>query len=186
MPAKTAERAKTELKGLIATAGLPELGPGPRDSVLPLPELTQKITDCLEGSALPSTAHEPIRALVLLWHDHLDSSHRISQDLTGPDGSYLHGIIHRREPDYGNAKYWFHRVGRHVCFMELASQAAALLQSRNEGLLELISGDLWDPFAFIDACEKHAGKGESDAEAKLLRRLQAIEFELLLEHFCHL
>ena len=188
MPAKPGQRTLGELKNLLATNGLPELGPGPRSAVLPLPELGQKIADCLRDSALPLTAHEPIRALVFLWHDHLDCSHRISQDLAGPDGSYLHGIMHRREPDYGNAKYWFQRVGRHICFPELASKAAALLQSQNGEFLsrELLSGGQWDPFAFIDACEKSAGKGESNSEAELLRCIQAMELELLLEHFCRI
>src|SRR5262245_16375644 len=45
-----------------------------------------------------------------LYHDFCDESHTISQDLPGWIGSYWHGIMHRREPDPGNAKYWFRRV----------------------------------------------------------------------------
>src|SRR5687767_13390080 len=47
-----------------------------------------------------------------LYFDFLDESHAISQDLDTAEGSYWHGILHRREPDYPNAKYWFRRVGR--------------------------------------------------------------------------
>src|SRR5882672_4417972 len=120
------------LRKLIATSELPELGPGPRSGVLPLESLNQALDKCLSCSALPPNTQELIRAAVLLWHDHLDASHRIAQDIPGPDGSLLHAIMHRREPDYGNAKYWFHRVGKHPCFPELAAKAAVLLESEDE------------------------------------------------------
>src|SRR2546429_286802 len=117
------------LRQFLNTPEPPDLGPGPRSSVLPLTALNEKLDEYFSGSALPSSVHEPIRAAILLWHDHLDASHRIAQDLPGADGSYLHAIMHRREPDYGNAKYWFHRVGKHPCFPELAGKTAALLDS---------------------------------------------------------
>src|ERR1043166_1786622 len=188
MPAGTNIQDFGEFRELMSTPEPPELGPGPRSGVLALDALNEKLDTFLARHALSPAVHQPIRSAVLLWHDHLDASHHLSQDLHTPDGSYLHGIMHRREPDYGNAKYWFQRVGRHICFPELASKAAALLQSQNGEFLsrELLSGGQWDPFAFIDACEKSAGKGESNSEAELLRCIQAMELELLLEHFCRI
>ena len=49
-----------------------------------------------------------------LWlaHNYLDESHRISQEIENPTGSFWHAIMHRREGDYSNSKYWFRRVGR--------------------------------------------------------------------------
>src|SRR5437763_62058 len=122
MPQNASSPALEKLRPLMATPDLPELGPGPRASVLPMTTLNQRLDEFLRQAPSAVAAHEFVRAAVLLWHDHLDAAHQIAQDLPGPDGSFLHGIMHRREPDYGNAKYWFQRVGRHPCFEPLASQ----------------------------------------------------------------
>jgi hypothetical protein len=39
-----------------------------------------------------------------LYHDFLDESHTISQEIGSTTGSYWHGIMHRREPDASNAE----------------------------------------------------------------------------------
>ncbi|REJ89670.1 MAG: hypothetical protein DWQ34_19310 [Planctomycetota bacterium] len=133
-----------------------------------------------------------LRAGLLQMHDLLEASHAESQSVEGEGlhraGDYWHAIMHRREPDYGNSKYWFRRVDRHPLFPELADRAAALLSGvatdvagRFQGRLKL-SGE-WDPFAFVDLCEELAGEEESDA-GLVARRIQWEEMLLLLEHTC--
>src|ERR1700719_4147373 len=102
-----------EFQNLLAIGGLPELGPGPRQGVLPHAQLDPPLNKLLAQADLSSTSRDLIRALVLLWHDRLDAAHAIAQAIEDADGSFLHGIVHRREPDYGNARYWFRRVGAH-------------------------------------------------------------------------
>lgn len=142
---------------------------------------------CLPGqdSSVDAVA---VRAGLLLWHDFLDESHELSQSIEGQGthrtGDYWHAIMHRREPDYGNAKYWFRRVGTHPVFESLAARGERLAGRADHPLLErLTPGGKWDPHAFIDACA--AAETSHDAEQTLLlRRFQADEMLLLLWQAC--
>jgi hypothetical protein len=172
-----------KLKELLDAGGLPELGPGPRAGVTPREKLRAAVDELLAGSDLPETSEELVRGLILLWHDHIEPAHDIAQAIENPDGSFLHGILHRREPDYGNAAYWFRRVGRHKCFPEIAKRVADLLKAKNESTMqkELIRNGEWNAFGFIDLCEKAGAKRSGDVSVKLLREIQGIETEVLLE-----
>lgn len=172
------------LRNLFATPTPPELGPGPRPGVTALGALQAAVDHALAERTTSPARHDALRALVLLWHDYHDASHKLVQDGATVDDSYVHGIVHRREPDFGNAKYWFHRVGRHAAFGELAKQVHSLLKARGESGLEtrLLPRAQWDAFAFIDACEEAAGRSGDEAQRELLREIQRIEFTVLLEH----
>jgi len=110
-------------------------------------------------------ARHPEAALSGLWlyFSRLDESHEISQNIHSVEGRFWHGIMHRREPDAGNAAYWFRRVGRHPVFEELA-EAAGVAR--------------WDPFAFIDQCEE-AWRKPGSAMEKDAMELQLKEWRLL-------
>jgi hypothetical protein len=45
----------------------------------------------------------------------------------------------------------------------------------------LLPASGWDPFAFIDLCQRYA-QG-SDPAGSVLQQIQALETEVLLEHF---
>jgi len=153
------------------------------------------ITSFDVAKSLGGIASQPdataVKAGLLLWHDCLDESHRQSQSIEGEGvhsaGDYWHAIMHRREGDYGNAKYWFRRVGRSAVFEPLASRVVR--NSRDERpAIERIASRIapdgrWDPMAFVDACES-VGTGPDDAEVLFLRRIQADEMLLLLWQTC--
>ena len=126
------------------------------------------------------SARSPQGALSGLWlyHGCLDESHSISQDLKTPDGSFWHGIMHRREPDPGNAGYWFRRVGRHPIFPELREAVAAVVECHPAAGFQL--GAEWDPFAWIDFWERARRQPGSDADKTALA-IQQSEWEILFD-----
>lgn len=48
-----------------------------------------------------------------LYVDDLERSHTVSQSVEDATGSYWHGIMHRREGDFGNSRYWHRRAAGH-------------------------------------------------------------------------
>ena len=166
----------------IDTGDLPGLGPEVRSSAQTSAALGQAVDALGLGGAAAGLA----KAAALLWHDHLDESHTVSQDIGSADGSFLHGIMHRREPDYSNAKYWFHRVGDHPSFPALASAATDYLDAAGDEALtkRLAPGGHWDPFAFVDAVEAAVHYG-NPGEIESLQHVQRIEFETLVQSFLH-
>jgi len=173
--------AAAEIRELLKTPDVPELGPRARANVKPAAALTAHVRSVLGEGQFSEKATDLICGTVMLWHDHLDAAHNIAQAVENADGSYLHAIMHRREPDYGNAKYWFRQVGNHPCFALLAQKVAEKEGSSSLATRFVNNGE-WDPFAFVDACEQHADKAGNHSGVQVLRDIQAVEIEVLLDH----
>jgi hypothetical protein len=170
-----------------ALGGLGSLGPklvqGPPRRPRLGPVLDERaLAKLLPGSSRP--ARLALSSGLLQVHDFWHASHEAAQvaDDLGEDrfSAYWHGIAHRREPDPGNASYWFRRVGRHGVFSPLAEAAKPILEGHGDArwTYRLIGRSGWDPSAMIDLC---AGAGTGTADEALARKLQRLEMVLLLD-----
>lgn len=158
---------------------IPDLGPGPRNGTLSIAAVEHLLAELPKEDGRST---QLVRALVLVWHDHHDPAHVIVQDMPSQDAAYVHAILHRREPDFGNARYWFRRLNNHPAFSQLAARADAVIRnsSGDLNLGELQPNTGWDALAFVDACE-HPG-AKSGVRHATLRTIQQAEFEILLTH----
>lgn len=66
-------------------------------------------------------AHPPAEltpALAGLWWDARGDwvqAHERAQEDEGPEASWVHAYLHRKEGDQENAAYWYRRAGKPVC-----------------------------------------------------------------------
>lgn len=167
---------------LLSEERLMALGPGrPNDAARPLLDALESPSAFAPHSITDRAMARACLAGIWLYHDFLDESHRISQDIATPTGSYWHGILHRREPDSWNSKYWFDRVGRHPVFPALCEQARAIAaDDKAQDTRFLREQREWHAPRFIDLCEA-ARLGQTPAD-DLCRRIQLAEWRLLFEH----
>jgi len=170
-----------DVQALLSTERICELGPGrENDEALPMLEALSQ-DSFQDGVADRQMAQCCISGLWLL-HDYLDRSHTISQDIDSAAGSYWHAIMHRREPDYSNSKYWFRRVGDHPAFATLAAVVESI-PSTDAAIAEfglLKNGD-WDAFAFVDACQSVA-KWPDAGKTRVLQEIAQAEWRILFDY----
>lgn len=144
----------------------------------------------LEGAGSSQAA--AVKSALHLWNESLDLSHELSQEIHTPTGSYLHGIMHRMEGDYSNAKYWFRLTGAYPTHGSLLEQAKAKLaaldlqrigsQTLRSQLEKLQSSTVWDPYLFVDLVDHQVTVAHDPEAEELLSELQWMELKLLLQH----
>jgi len=58
------------------------------------------------------TTRLAVAAGIYLYVDELDRSHTLSQRIETDLGAYWHAVMHRREGDFSNSRYWLNRIVR--------------------------------------------------------------------------
>ena len=147
-----------------------------------LPKWVSLLSESALKKLLPELAGQSRLALsagMLQAMDLWDQSHDAAQEAEDRGetfvSAYWHGIAHRREPDAGNASYWFRRVGAHPVFSPLADAARPMLSQDQPTMHKLLPGGTWNPFAFIQLTTN-----ASPTFDLIARKIQRAEMELLL------
>uniref|UniRef100_A0A7C2P023 Uncharacterized protein n=1 Tax=Schlesneria paludicola TaxID=360056 RepID=A0A7C2P023_9PLAN len=118
----------------------------------------------------------------------LDASHQCSQSIEGRGrhqaGDYWHAVMHRREPDYGNSKYWFHQFSSHPVFPKLVEEVPRVADQFRSSAFDawtdrLTAGGVWRPKAFVDCCQTAAATDDKTFRSAV-EELQYREMLLLL------
>ena len=134
----------------------------------------------LWGAVDDSPTAQLCRAGLLLWNDDLDAAHEIAQRYEGDQtADYWHAIMHRREGDEGNARYWWRRVGAHPAFEDMGRATVAMLRDQSESGAQSFAAQLervgtWLPVEFTALCARASG------DDTWLRRVQVMEIDTFL------
>lgn len=114
-----------------------------------------------------------VRAGLFYHHNALDDAHRLVQEATGDAAAYWHAMIHRRERDFENARYWLRRAGEQPSFAEMQARASEVSSNMGRQMT-------WDPFLLVHLAEQ-LRFGAEDVRAEVVG-LGRVEFEVFFDY----
>lgn len=113
-----------------------------------------------------------------LYFSCFEEAHALVSEPHSSECELWHAILHRQEPDSGNAAYWFRKAGSHPTFPEMADEAARILNRIPEAEFRI---GKWDPFGFVAFCERaRTQPGSSQEQAAL--EIQRAEWQILFAY----
>lgn len=83
-----------------------------------------------------------VEALLYLRIGMMEPAHSNVQDAQRSIGAYIHGVLHRMEGDYWNAKYWFDRVRDSQLLERIGLEIREIRQSQGVATEDWL-GPLW-------------------------------------------
>jgi len=102
-------------------------------------------------------ASDAVKAGLHLLNDDLGRSHELAQAHEGDRTyDYWHAIVHRREGDFGNSKYWLRQVGEHPV------------------LLGVYDDDAAAALRFVDRCRQASPADRDELEGAQKREMLAL------------
>jgi hypothetical protein len=154
---------------------LPPLTCGARSS----PEAQARL-NASKPSDLFAGVPEPAAPMAGLWlyFSCFEEAHELASDCKSKEGELWHAILHRQEPDSGNAAYWFRQAGAHPVFPKLAASAKKILERLPDAEFRV---GRWDPFSFIAFCDRAREQPGSTQELAAME-IQRAEWQLLFDY----
>jgi hypothetical protein len=169
-----ARKPLNELASLVVTTSTSAEARSLLCNISPEQLLNVPIQDASSAAAL----------LAGLWlgHDALEEGHRLAQEIDSPTGSFWHAIMHRREGDFSNAKYWYARCRGHPAQRSITASMASLAQAAGvDPPGKRLVAVQWDGPELVDLVES-VYRRPADTKARLAQRLQQIEWEGLFAY----
>ena len=143
------------------------------------PEAFQLLQTFDPAHLFPELA-DPAAPMAGLWlyFSCFEEAHSLANNSKSREGELCHAILHRQEPDSGNAAYWFRKAGKHPVFSELAHAAVKILRRLPDAEFRV---GRWDPFAFIAFCDRARLQPGSNQELAAME-IQRAEWQLLFDY----
>ncbi|MCH2206620.1 MAG: hypothetical protein MK132_12200 [Lentisphaerales bacterium] len=153
---------------LVATKG----------GTLSIPEIDAFFNENVKPKVNDTKYGQLFYAGLLMAQDYIWEAHEIVQDYPELEASWWHAFMHRMEGDYGNAGYWYRRVGNNEHYQSLLDAVKKLdFETRAS---EILGWTQWDSFELNHMIGK--SKGEFREELHDVHRLEC----LLLLKICYL
>jgi hypothetical protein len=140
----------------------------------------RRILEKTKPADLFPEARDATAAMAALWlyFSCFEEAHELVSKSDSGECDLWHAILHRQEPDSGNAAYWFRKVGAHPVFARVSTAAIRILGRLPEA--EFRTGK-WDPYAFIAFCERARSQPGSVQELAA-REIQRAEWQILFDY----
>jgi hypothetical protein len=96
--------------------------------------------------------------------------------------SFWHAIMHRREGDFSNSKYWYAKADEHPILPSIGVHVGTAINHlpADKSLLRVLRGG-WDPDAFVDLVEDVSSR-PGDPRLPAVVAIQRIEWQMLFDH----
>lgn len=144
------------------------------------PALLNTLGKTMDVARLFPSAQDPAAAAAGLWlyFSCFEEAHELAAGSQTPECELWHAILHRREPDPGNAAYWFRKVGTHSTFPAIARAANDILKRMPDAEFRV---GKWDPYSFIAFCERALSQPGSLQERAAME-IQRAEWQILFDY----
>lgn len=133
----------------------------------------------LSDSIASQYVHPALEALLHLFNHDLASAHFLVRHMQSPpayESMYVHGILHRIEGDYDNARAWYSNVGDWEGFKKIWGPTDSPEEEDGQKLPRQKSAR-----EFLNRIEKASGKGGEKEGLESLQSESRKELESLLE-----